>query len=104
RREERVVGNRELDADEERLKAADHQEEERRGPVEDADALVVHGREPAHEARLCGRAPEHERLRRGLLLGDEIGLCQCFHVADYLRLLRYETRASSSSGVSLMLL
>jgi hypothetical protein len=63
-REERVVelraddvllGQRELQPDEQRLDSADQQEDERRDAVEDADALVVDGREPRDHARLGGK-------------------------------------------------
>ena len=69
-----AVGLRELGADEERLDAADEEEEQRGAAVEDADLLVVDGREPGAPARRRGRT--RERAERSaddrLLAGREL--------------------------------
>ena len=54
RRDERVVGRAELQAHHQRLDAAEAEEHERRGHVEDPDALVVGGSDPARPAARLG--------------------------------------------------
>jgi hypothetical protein len=63
-RDEVLVRRRKLRTDEEREDPAGHEEDERRRDVEDPDALVVDGREPAHEP------PVLPRDRVGVALGS----------------------------------
>ena len=54
------------------------EEEQGRDAVQKADALVVDGRQPAHQAGLRGGPPEHESLRRGaFVLAEKSGFSQC---------------------------
>ena len=55
-REDRAVRLRELEADQQRLDAADEEEEHRGRAVHDRDLLVVDGREPAPRARSSSAA------------------------------------------------
>ena len=48
-----LVGLRQLQAEDERLDAAQRQEHERRHDVADAERLVVDRRQPAVDARRC---------------------------------------------------
>jgi hypothetical protein len=50
RRQEGVLGAAQLDTKQQRLDSTQQEEEERRGAVEDPDALMVDGRDPAPEA------------------------------------------------------
>ncbi len=50
--DQRVLGGAQLQADHQRLDAAEDEEHEREDHVHDPDPLVVGGREPAHEAAL----------------------------------------------------
>ena len=77
-------------ADQERLDAADDQEEEGRAPVEEAlillwSTVVSQLMSPV----LAVRPPEDEGLRYMLFLREEVGFAQClFHGSGYLRLCR----------------
>jgi hypothetical protein len=67
RSDERVVRDRELQADDERLGPADGKEEERGEEIEDADPLVVDGRRPGKGVVVLGRVRVDGRGgRRGL--------------------------------------
>src|ERR1022692_3572050 len=99
----RRVGDRELDPDQEGLDPPHEEEEQPGDAVQEPDPLVVDRGQPAQDAGLRHRAPEHEGLRCLLALRDEIGLGDGFHGAGHLRLSRKAINASSSAGVSLML-
>jgi hypothetical protein len=64
--EQRVAGLRELRADQQRLDAADEEEDERRDAVHHADLLVVDRGEPAPEAGRR-RRPAQQAAGRGAL-------------------------------------
>ncbi len=115
-REEAPVRARELQAHEERLDAADGEEEERRQEVEDADALVIDGRDPGEDRALsCASASPWGGLATGasrgsrrsserLEVGDEVGHLRVGelrvrHVASRLDRLWVLQPAPRASGV-----
>ncbi len=62
RADERVVRLAKLQADHQRLGAAEDEERERGDEVEDPDSLVVGGREPAHQAARLGLGAVSDHL------------------------------------------
>ncbi len=78
-REHRAVGLRELEPHEERLDAADDEEDQRGRAVEDRDLLVVDRGEPAPHAGRRTRAIQDRPLRR---LDQRVGVFDGGHVTN----------------------